>query len=108
MMPLFRTLAKMKSLRGGTFDIFGYSAERKQERALISEYRVMIEEILPKLDENNRVFAHELAQLPNDIRGFGPVKEEAIIKAQEKKLTLMENFATASASTKPAKTTETA
>ena len=108
MMPLFRTLAKMKSLRGGAFDIFGYSAERKQERALIAEYRAMIEEILLKLDESNRVHAQELAQIPNDIRGFGPVKEKSIIQANKKKQELLERFLQAGHKVKSEKSPETA
>ena len=35
MMKAFGVLAKLKGLRGAPFDIFGYTAERKMERALI-------------------------------------------------------------------------
>ncbi len=40
MMSAFRLLARLKHLRGTRLDVFGYSSERKQERALIAEYRV--------------------------------------------------------------------
>jgi indolepyruvate ferredoxin oxidoreductase len=39
MMKAFGVLAKFKGLRGTALDVFGYTAERKMERALIGEYR---------------------------------------------------------------------
>jgi 8-oxo-dGTP pyrophosphatase MutT (NUDIX family) len=46
MMTAFKLLARLKGLRGGAFDIFGKTEERKTERALIGEYRASIEEVL--------------------------------------------------------------
>jgi indolepyruvate ferredoxin oxidoreductase len=46
MWSAFKLLAKFKGLRGGAFDVFGYTEERKMERALIVEYREMIESLL--------------------------------------------------------------
>ena len=46
MLPVFRLLAKLKGLRGTAFDPFGYTAERKQERALIREYEGLVDELL--------------------------------------------------------------
>jgi indolepyruvate ferredoxin oxidoreductase len=74
----FQLLAKAKGLRGGTFDIFGYSAERKMERALIVEYRQMVEGLLGKLTPENHSQAVDLANLPEKVRGFGHVKEKAV------------------------------
>ena len=62
------------------------------ERQLIEDYRAMIIEMLPKLTEENRPFANALARLPNDIRGFGPVKEASVKKAEESKADLMAQF----------------
>jgi indolepyruvate ferredoxin oxidoreductase len=73
-----KLLAKLKGLRGGAFDIFGYTAERRMERALIGEYRSMIEGLLGTLDAANHATAVELASLPEQIRGFGHVKEKAV------------------------------
>jgi len=92
MMIVFRQLAKLKGLRGGTFDVFGYTNERKMERGLIEDYRSMINDILPKLSEQNKPFANALARLPDDIRGFGPVKEASVKKAKESKADLMAQF----------------
>ncbi|MFK5088495.1 DUF6537 domain-containing protein, partial [Klebsiella pneumoniae] len=71
----FRVLAKLKGLRGTAFDIFGYSAERRQERALIREYEGLIDELLGGLAQNNHSLAVGLASIPDDIRGYGHVKD---------------------------------
>ena len=74
-MPLFRFLARFKKLRGSVLDIFGYTAERKMERALIADYERDIEQILAELNPRNHAIAVEIASLPFDMRGFGHVKQ---------------------------------
>ncbi|MEP3345238.1 MAG: indolepyruvate ferredoxin oxidoreductase family protein [Litoreibacter sp.] len=82
----FRILARMKGLRGTPFDLFGYSTERKMERALIKQY----EEDLPKiLSATNHDAAMALAELPLQIRGFGPVKEANEAKAAKRREELL-------------------
>jgi indolepyruvate ferredoxin oxidoreductase len=68
-------LARLRRLRGTAFDPFGYSAERRLERRLIAEYERVIEEALAALGPENYDTAAELARLPEQIRGFGHVKE---------------------------------
>jgi indolepyruvate ferredoxin oxidoreductase len=85
----FKLLARMKGLRGGVFDLFGYTAERKMERALIGEYREMVETLLAGLDAENHARAVELANLPEHIRGFGHVKEKAVAAFHAKKAELL-------------------
>jgi indolepyruvate ferredoxin oxidoreductase len=70
-----RLMAKLKGLRGTPLDPFGYTAERKMERALITQYEQDMHDVLPKLDDNTRDAIVALAALPLQIRGFGPVKE---------------------------------
>jgi len=70
----FRVLAKLKGLRGGVFDPFGRTAERRLERALIAEYRTCIEGLLPRLNNDNLQLAIRIARLPEGIRGYGHVK----------------------------------
>jgi indolepyruvate ferredoxin oxidoreductase len=76
--PAFGLLAKFKGLRGGKFDLFGYTQERKMERALIVEYREMVEGLIGGLTLENHAVAVELANLPEQIRGFGHVKEKNV------------------------------
>ncbi|NRA99653.1 MAG: indolepyruvate ferredoxin oxidoreductase family protein [Rhodobacteraceae bacterium] len=70
----FPLLARAKFLRGTPFDVFGYTAERRMERRLIKTYEADIAEVLNLADYNDDA-ALELAELPLQIRGFGPVKE---------------------------------
>jgi indolepyruvate ferredoxin oxidoreductase len=85
----FKLLAKLKGLRGTAFDVFGHTAERKMERALVTEYRDMIEGLLPSLDAANHAVAVELAALPEQIRGFGHVKEKAVAEYRVRKEELL-------------------
>ncbi len=85
-------LAKLKILRHTPFDIFGYTKERKTERQLIVDYQETMELVLEKLTESNYELAVQIASIPNEIRGFGHVKETAINKAQTQKEALMKRF----------------
>ncbi len=85
----FGWLAKMKGLRGGAFDVFGRTEERRMERALIGEYRACIEELLKTLNAGNRALAAEIARIPEEIRGYGHVKERHLAAARPKWAALM-------------------
>lgn len=82
-------MAKCKGLRGTPFDPLGYSAERKEERALIGEYQRCIEEILATLSAQNLDLALEIARLPEEIRGYGHVKARHLAAVREKWRRLM-------------------
>lgn len=75
MINAFSMLAKFKFLRATPFDIFGYSEERKQERADISEYEVLLDSVLMDVSDDNYETALEVARLPEKLRGFGHVKD---------------------------------
>ncbi|MBZ2205991.1 indolepyruvate ferredoxin oxidoreductase family protein [Massilia soli] len=92
MMKAFGVLAKLKGLRGGMFDVFGYTEERKMERALIAEYRNTVGGLLPKLNATNLAQAVAIASIPEDIRGYGHVKERHLKAAKEKEAALLANF----------------
>jgi indolepyruvate ferredoxin oxidoreductase len=84
MLTAFKLLAKLKGLRGTAFDIFGKTEERKMERALIGEYRASIEKLLPALNAANAATAVEIARIPEQIKGFGHVKERNVAAARER------------------------
>ncbi len=92
MMKAFGILAKFKFLRGSALDIFGYTHERKTERALIGQYKEAISALLPKLTLANMPKAVAIARIPEDIRGFGHVKEKNLKTAKEKEAVLLKNF----------------
>ncbi len=92
MRPAFGVLAKLKGLRGTAFDLFGKTAERKMERALISEYKASMDEVLQGLNASNHAQAIEIARLPEEIRGYGHVKERHVKQVREKWMRLMNAY----------------
>ncbi len=88
-LPLFRVLAKFKFLRNTLFDPFGYSAERKMERLLVTEYQQLISELLNGLCGDNYQAAVELASLPEHIRGFGHVKQHNLDRVRQRQAQLL-------------------
>jgi indolepyruvate ferredoxin oxidoreductase len=93
MMPVFRTLAKLRVLRGTPLDIFGYSADRKLERALIASYEKDVDAVLRQLSQLTHDTALELLNLPDRIRGYGPVKEKAVAEAKARHAQLTADLA---------------
>ena len=89
-MKLFGVLASLRFLRGTWLDPFGHTAERKTERALIDQYRQDVEQLLVNLSADKLDIAVELASLPEEIRGYGHIKEAAIERAAAKRKTLLE------------------
>jgi indolepyruvate ferredoxin oxidoreductase len=92
MMGAFGLLAKLKFLRGSALDPFGKTHERRTERALIGEYEALVDELLAKLNADNHTLAIELASLPEEIRGYGHVKERHLAAAREKWATLLAKY----------------
>ncbi len=82
MMPVFRTMAKFRFLRGTMFDPFGYSEDRKLERNLIKGYEQDVVTAVKLLSPKTHDIAVELLSLPDQIRGYGPVKEASVAKAK--------------------------
>jgi indolepyruvate ferredoxin oxidoreductase len=74
MFRAMRALAGLKFLRGTPLDIFGYTHERRTERALVEDYRKVVEELLAGLTAENHALAVEIASIPELIRGYGHVK----------------------------------
>ncbi len=90
----FKMLAPLKRLRGTPLDLFGYTAERKMERQLIRDYEALIPELLAGLTPENHKIAVELAELPLQIRGFGPVKHRNATAAATRRAELLAEFHT--------------
>ncbi|MBB3212531.1 indolepyruvate ferredoxin oxidoreductase [Herbaspirillum sp. Sphag1AN] len=92
MMRAFGVLSKLRFLRGSLFDPFGYTAERKQERALIEAYRTTIADVLAKLTPENLAQAVAIARIPEEIRGYGHVKERHLKAATQKQAALLQTY----------------
>jgi indolepyruvate ferredoxin oxidoreductase len=92
MRSAFGLLARLKGLRGGALDVFGRNEERRMERALITEYRACIEELLQGLNAGNHALAAEIARIPEEIRGYGHVKARHLAAARPKWQALMQRW----------------
>ena len=85
----FKLLAKLRGLRGTALDVFGYTAERRTERALIDEYFATVGELLAGLTRDNVALAAQIAAVPEQIRGYGHVKEAHLEKAAAQRSELL-------------------
>lgn len=83
MLKAFGLLAKFRFLRGSALDPFAYSEERRLERELIVRYEDNVEAVLAHLRGDNYRVAVAIAELPEQIRGYGHVKEKALAKVRE-------------------------
>jgi len=89
---LFRVLARLKSIRGSFIDPFGYTGERKRERAQITTYEADLKRLNAGLKVQNFATALEIARLPLSVKGYGPVKAENEIKAEVSRKELWQAF----------------
>ena len=85
----FGLLAKLRFLRGGTFDVFGRTAERRGERQLISDYERTLDQLLGSLDGDRIGLAVDIASIPEHIRGYGHVKERHLHEAKAREAELL-------------------
>ncbi len=92
MMRAFRLMAKLKGLRGTRWDVFGRTAERRTERQLIADYEATVAALISGLAPHNHDLAVEIASIPEDIRGFGHVKERHLQAAKVREAGLMDAF----------------
>ncbi len=73
-----KLLARLKGLRGTPLDPFGYSADRREERALIVDYEAVLERLLASLRPDTLADAERIAALPEQVRGYGHVKARGV------------------------------
>ena len=89
MLTAFKLLARLKGLRGTSLDVFGYTEERREERALIADYRASMDALLGVLGAAGSVtperlqLALNVARIPEQIRGYGHVKARHLKAARQ-------------------------
>ena len=88
-MPLLKVLASLRWVRGSKLDVFGYQAERRTERALITRYRDTVALLLETLSADRLALAVEIASLPEQLRGYGHVKMAALERMQQRQQELL-------------------
>ncbi|MEA9656299.1 indolepyruvate ferredoxin oxidoreductase family protein [Xanthomonas campestris pv. raphani] len=89
MFSAFKLLARLKFLRGGKLDVFGYTAERRGERQLIADYLATVNTLLQRLDNDNVGLAAQIASIPEHIRGYGHVKDAHLHEAKAREAALL-------------------
>ena len=104
MWTAMKWLARLRRLRGTRLDVFGYTAERREERTLIVEYEATVVDILAGLGSDTLDRAVEIAELAQRIRGFGHVKQRNIAAVREQQARLMPAYR--EARPRPARTPE--
>jgi indolepyruvate ferredoxin oxidoreductase len=97
MLKAFGVLAKFKFLRGTPLDPFGYTEERKTERALVREYLDKLDRLIADLTPANYPTAVAIASIPEKIRGYGPVKARSLKIARAEEKGLWEQFGSGAA-----------
>ena len=79
---LLRVLAAFKWLRGTAFDLFGYSALRKEERGLVEWYCGLVREAQSRMTAGNQALALEIANIADEIRGYEGIRKRSIDAAK--------------------------
>jgi len=92
LLRVFRLLARLKGLRGGRWDLFGKTDERRAERAWIGRYEQDVLELIDHLSFDRLPLALEIAGVPAMIRGFGHVKLGHMAEAEQRRSTLFERW----------------
>jgi indolepyruvate ferredoxin oxidoreductase len=83
----------MRRVRGTRLDPFGHTEVRRTERALITEYREVVEQLLAGLTEGNHDLAVQVAALPDMVRGYEEIKLATVRAYHEKLAELRAEFA---------------
>jgi indolepyruvate ferredoxin oxidoreductase len=92
MLRVFALLARLRWLRGSTLDPFGRTAERRMERRLIADYEADIDRLLASLDRARLPLATRIASFPEEIRGFGHVRQRSLKAALARRQQLFDEY----------------
>ena len=82
MRTAFAWLKRFKGVRGSVLDLFGKTEERRMERELVEHYLGLVDEMVQRLSPANHAAAVALAGVPDEIRGYGHVKEKNVALAR--------------------------
>lgn len=89
----FAILYMMRRVRGTRLDVFGYSAVRRAERALIEDYRSAMHDATDQLAAGNAHMVQEIAQLPDMVRGYEEIKLRSLEAYQVRRSELLDAIA---------------
>jgi indolepyruvate ferredoxin oxidoreductase len=92
MLSALKVASKFKRLRHTPLNPFGYSSERKEDKALLKQYKAVLNQIITGLTEENKEVALEMARVPEFVRGYGHVRTESVEVAEGRWKTLDDHF----------------
>ncbi len=81
MLKVLPYLAKWRRHRGTWLDVFGRTAERREERAMLARYEATVDHIAKTLTAERAEAAVALAKWVDVIKGYGPVRADNVKKA---------------------------
>ncbi|MFJ9367647.1 indolepyruvate ferredoxin oxidoreductase family protein [Nocardia sp. NPDC101769] len=90
--PVYRALVALRRVRGTRLDPFGAAVIRRTERALITEYRATVMELLDSLRADTHPLAIEITELPDMIRGYESIKTANIASYRAKSAELLPRY----------------
>ncbi|MGI6852136.1 indolepyruvate ferredoxin oxidoreductase family protein [Mesorhizobium sp. 1B3] len=91
-MPLFRIASALRGLRGTFLDPFRSSAEAVLARSLLAEYEADVETVLAIWGTVSSNTALELLSWPEEVRGYGSVRERCALAARAKRTAILKNI----------------
>ncbi len=83
LLPILRLLAKARGLRGTWADPFRRTPDKALDRRLLADYEADLDLILAHPDQPDQ--ARTLADWPAEVRGFGPLREQAARQASARR-----------------------
>ncbi|MCI0756047.1 indolepyruvate ferredoxin oxidoreductase family protein [Teichococcus vastitatis] len=92
MLSAFGLLAHLRGLRGTVLDPFRFTEDRRLDRRLLADYEAALEEIARGLTAANHAMAVEIASLPDQVRGFGAVRQRFARHAWRRRERLLDAF----------------
>ena len=88
--PLFKLLSKMKWIRGTWIDPFAHTKDRKIERQMISIFEEDLDLAEKSTSKNDKLA--ELLALPQNVLGYGPIKEREFTKMLAQRAALLKDI----------------
>lgn len=85
-------LHKMKFLRETPLDVFGYTMERRHEKRMRDEYLALFNALPQNLSADTYDTWLELANLPEQVRGYGHIKQKTMDAYEQRKQQILKKL----------------
>jgi indolepyruvate ferredoxin oxidoreductase len=82
--PAFRMLRAGRRLRGTPLDLFGWTAERRRERAFLVDYLDWVAVALDHLTPSTAAAVEAVVNAANDVHGYAHVRQASMDQVRER------------------------